>query len=128
MPQANSKATQLEERIIACKLEGLTNAETAKRCGLGKRTLQRRIAQPDFKSKYEEAKTAALEDVINAVRFCGMTGLTALRDIAGDTTAASTARVMAGKGILEILLRATEIQVLVARLDKLEAAMKDGDR
>jgi hypothetical protein len=127
LPTADSKATQLDQQIIACKLEGLSIDEIALKCGMGKRTVQRKMAQPQFKVKYDEAKSQLLEDVVDGLRSSGMVGVGALRDVAGDRNSRSTARVAAAKAILEIMLRVTETQALVARLDKLEAAVKDAD-
>jgi hypothetical protein len=121
------RTSQIEAQIIGFKLEGLSHAEIASRCKMNARTLQRLIAVPAFKAKYEAAKSVALESVVDGIRAAGLIGVKALREIAASRDSAPTARVAAARSILEILLRATEISVMVQRLDKLEAAFK-GDQ
>jgi hypothetical protein len=110
----------MEEQMIACLLEGLTIAETACKCGTAKRTVQRKLSEPQFCLKYGAAKNGMLDATINRLRSIGLDGVEALRRVAVNRDAPAGATVSAGRGILEVLLRAVEVQDFAARLTELE--------
>jgi hypothetical protein len=85
--------------------------------------VQRKKSERQFILEYSAAKNAALEATINLLRSCGPVGVEALRAVAGNTASPAAARVSAGRGILEVLLRAVEIQDFGARLTELEKSI-----
>ena len=109
-------------------LEGGTIAEAASKSGITARTLQRWLVEPEFCSEYSAAKSRLLESTINKLRSIGLDGVEALRRVAVDKDAPAGAVVSAGRGILEVLLRAVEVQDFGARLTELEKMITTEDR
>ena len=119
MTSATGK-TRMREQAVAALLQGGTIGEAASKCGVTARTLLRWLSEPEFREEYSAAKNRLLESTINKLRSIGLDGVEALRRVAVDKDAPAGAVVSAGRGILEVLLRAVEVQDFGARLTELE--------
>jgi hypothetical protein len=117
----------MREQAVAALLEGGTLAEVALKSGITRRTLQRWLSEPGFLADYSTAKNSLLDGTINRLRSIGLDGVEALRRVAVNKDAPASATVSAGRGILEVLLRAVEVQDFGARLTELEKSFaKEG--
>jgi hypothetical protein len=119
----SDKVSRKWETAIAALLTHGSLAQSAAASNIGESTLRRWLKDPAFYVAYSEAKRQLLEGTINRLRSIGSDAVTALHEVAVDKTGPAGARVSAGRSILEILLRAVEVQDLADRLDKLEEAM-----
>lgn len=90
--------------------------------------MQRKLSEPQFISKYSAAKNSVLDGTINRLRSSGPVGVEALREVAGNKASPAAARVSAGRGIVELLLRAVEIQDFGERLTELEKMVATEDK
>jgi len=100
-------------------------AVAAEEIGIARRTLVTWMTEEWFRSQYDAAKQELLEATINMLRTAGEKGVNTLIAVADNKKAPPTARVSAGRALLEVLLRAVETQDLAARMERLEAAMKE---
>ena len=126
-PRRPATKRRKKEEAIAALMRGRNIEQAAKDCGLGYRTLKTWLASDWFQSEYQAAKNQLLDSTINQLRTIGSEGVAGLRDVVTNTDSPPAARVSAGRAILEVLLKAVEIQDVAARLERLEAAMKEGD-
>ena len=116
------------EQAIAALLTSPTIQDAALSCGITARTLQRWLREPGFQEQYRATKSQLLESTVNKLRTIGIDGVTALHRVAVDKESPAGATVSAGRAILEVLLKAVEVQDLDARLTELERLMERGDR
>jgi hypothetical protein len=121
------KLTRKREAAIAALLSCGSLGESAVACKISESTLRRWQKEPEFQVAYREAKRQLLEGTINRLRSIGAAGVQGLHEVVTDKNSPAGARVSAGRAILEVLLRAVEVQDLAERLDKLEESMK-GDQ
>jgi hypothetical protein len=111
------------EVAIAALLSGQTIKHAALECGMGYRTLKTWLASDWFQTEYQAAKKQLLDSTINQLRTIGSEGVAGLHDVVVNADNPASARVSAARAILEVLLRAVEIQDITTRLERLEAAM-----
>ena len=125
-PCGKTKRHKKEEAIVAL-LHGRTIQEAALDCGLGYRTLKTWMASEWFRTAYRAAKRQLLDSTINQLRAVSGQGVAVLQEIANNPDSPATARVSAARAIVELTLKAVEIQDILERLESLEAAMMKGD-
>ena len=126
-PRGGKNKCRKKEEAIAALLRGQTIQDAAQDCGIGYRTLKTWLASEWFQTEYQAAKRQLLDSTINQLRAVGGEGVAALRDVVVNAESPATARVSAARAILEVLLKAVEIQDISVRLEKLEAALMKGD-
>lgn len=113
------------EQVIAALLAAPSLKAAAESLGCTPRTIQRWMAQEDFRQEYDRAKAELLEGAINALRTSGWEGANTLRELAKDAATPPAARVSAARALLELLLRGIETQELEERIQRLETAVKE---
>lgn len=118
--------TNRQQRALAALIRSPTTREAAAEAKIGYSTLRKWMASDDnFKKAYQEELTQLVEEAGRSVR-AGMTDAAeALRRIATDPDAPSSARVQAAKAILDSGLRIVEITDVLSRLEALEDAQGD---
>lgn len=115
--------TNRQQRALAALIRAPTTREAAAEAKIGYSTL-RKWLQTDsaFRDAYREELSQLVEEAGRSVR-AGMTDAAeALRRIATDPDAPSSARVAAAKAILDSGLRIVEITDVISRLEALEDA------
>lgn len=125
-PRGGATQARKAEAAIAALLDGGTIAQAAKKAGIGHRTLHEWLAAPWFATQYAAAKKRALDGTIRNLRAIGTATVQGLYRIACDEKATHIARVSAGRTILDALLRAVELEDVMARIDALEEAQRNG--
>jgi len=91
-------------------------------------TLRRWRTKPRFATALCRAQEEILQGVINELRTAGTAAATTLRKIAGDTKSPPAARVRASVAIINLLLKAHQVEVIEMRLTALEARRRDSGR
>lgn len=124
----SASKSRFREQATEALLSGYSIKRAAEQSGISERTLKRWLAEPEFASGYAAAKALLLDGTINRLRSSGIIGVEALRRVAIDKQAPAAATVSAGRAILEVLLRATEIQDFAAKLSELEKIIAERDR
>lgn len=115
-----------DERLLALLIEHGSVTRVAKIAGLSRNAIYMRLRQnEDFRTKYEEAKNAVLQDACGAISTKLETAAAVLYDVATNDRAAVSVRVSAADALLRHGLRYIEQGEILKRLDALEAAQRD---
>ena len=115
-----------DERLLALLIEHGSVTRVSKIAGLSRNAIYMRLRQnEDFRTKYEEAKNAVLQDACGAISTKLETAAAVLYDVATNDRAAVTVRVSAADSLLRHGLRYIEQGEILKRLDALEQAMNE---
>ena len=115
-----------DERLLALLIEHGSVTRVAKIAGLSRNAIYMRLRQnEDFRTKYEEAKNAVLQDACGAISTKLETAAAVLYDVATNDRAAVSVRVSAADSLLRHGLRYIEQGEILKRLDALEAGQRD---
>jgi hypothetical protein len=126
-PADGGRRADQAELVIAQLLQGGRLIDIAPRCGIAAGTLRDWLRADWFRERYAAARQELLHSTIDRLRSAGGDAVELLHKVVRSPKLATTPRVQAARGLLEVLLRAIELQDLAARIEKLEAATK-GDR
>ena len=116
------KVDDKRERVIAALLAFPIQREGAEVTGVGMSTIGNWLTQPEFRALYEAARREMLDGAKNALRAASLGAVNTLTPISGDMNAKRSARVSAAKSILGLVLRISETEDMLSRVEKLEAA------
>jgi len=108
------------ERAVEALLSQPTIEKAAREVGIGERTLLRWLADPAFQEAYRKAKRELLGAATARLRAACGRAVEVLDAIANAPDKPSGARVTAARAILELALRAHELEDLEQRLSRLE--------
>jgi len=117
------KARQMEaaiQSLLTCR----TIVEAAEQCQVSRRTLHRWMKHERFKRQYDAAKKGLLNGAINRLRMAGFDAGERLHEVIKDKDAPVSSAVFASGKVYDLLLKATEIEDLSERLDKLERSLQ----
>ena len=95
----------------------------ADKIGITPRTLYKWLKMPEFRSAYMQAKREAVSVAITRLQQAATEAVEALRAIMNDTSKPASARVSAARSILELAIKAIEIEDLEVRIEELERVM-----
>jgi len=115
------KLSRKEEQALAALLTNPTIGEAAKVVGVSESTLWRWLKDEGFQSSYRDARREAVSQAVARLQSIATEAVDALRGVISDTAAPAPARVSAAKIILEMAVKAVEVEDLEMRLRKLEA-------
>ena len=96
----------------------------AKAVKVSETTLWRWLQEPQFKAAYMEARREAGRQAIAHLQNKAGDAVTCLGKVMNSRTASPSAKVSAARAILEMALKATEIEDLAERLATLEKLME----
>jgi transposase-like protein len=115
--------TRKQDETIAVLLTVPTIAQAARQVGVGERTLFRWLRQdPAFQAAYREARRQAVQHAIARIQQATSTAVTTLEGVMRDPDKPSSSRVSAARAVLELALKAVELEDLEARVSALEQA------
>ncbi len=112
--------TGKQAKVLAALVGGSTIAAAAKSCAVNPATVHDWLKTPGFDAAYR----AALGDVISHASgqlkaACGV-AVNTLREVAEDADAPSAPRVSAARAIIELSMKAVELEDLAVRIEALE--------
>lgn len=113
-----------QELAIIHLLAQPTLSAAATAAGVNERTLYRWLQDPAFDAAYRATRRDAVRQAIAVLQRSAGDAAAALASIAGDPTEKGSSRVSAARAILELAIKAVEIEDLDARLAAVEAALK----
>jgi hypothetical protein len=111
------------EKLITAMLSCRTLDEAAKQAGISRKTLYSVRQDAQFMARYQRALDEMLESAVNQLRSNAVHATEVLRKIAADENQHGNARVRASEVTLTTLLKATELQDILRRLEALEKAV-----
>lgn len=112
-----------DERIIASLAAGQSIEETADAVGCSRKTVSRRLADPDFKMRLREVRAQFLSDALGRLSASTTQAVQLLNDVMADPETPASVRVRCAQAILGQTLRWQESVDLEARLAALESRL-----
>jgi hypothetical protein len=109
-------------------LEYPTLKEAAAAVGVGETTLWRWSQEAQFKTAYMDARREAVRQSIAHLQSATGEAVTCLRDVMKSAKASDAAKVSAARAVLELSLRAVEIEDLANRVAELGAMIAQREK
>ena len=117
---AGHKAKNKQDALLGALLVQPSIADAASAVGIGRDTAYRWMRTPQFQQRYADAKREALAETISYLQRSMWKAVVALNAILDNPDSTQTAKVAAARSLLEFGLRATELEQVVERLERLE--------
>ena len=114
--------TAKQEKAIAALLNEATITAAAANVGVGERTLQTWLGEDRFAEAYRTARRAAGTQAIARLQQVSSAAVSVLVRVMASSETPPATRVAAAKTVLEMAVRAVELEDLEARIALLEAA------
>lgn len=111
-----------QQRAILALLSEPTVAKAAEAAAVPQRTLYGWLQDAEFEAAYQLARRQAMRQAVARLQQASAGAVDTLLEVARNAAAPAVARVSASRTILEMALRAVEIEDLDNRLKALEAA------
>jgi hypothetical protein len=119
------KLSRNQERAIAAFLQHPTIPDAAKAVGVGESTLYRWLQNSAFQAKYADARREVTRHAIAQVQAGMSEAVRTLQHVMNDKKAPASARVSAARTMLDIGIKAVEIEDLEKRVGEIEKLMED---
>lgn len=116
-----------DERILAALIAAGSVRRAAQIADVSESTVRNRMADPDFRERYETAKAAILQESCDALTARLTLAVDSLSDVIEDDKSPVTAKISASDSILRHGLKYLEAANILRRLDALEAAAQEGE-
>jgi uncharacterized protein YggE len=124
-----ARLSRKQDEAIALLLTVPTISEAAKHTGVGERTLFRWLQQDTaFQAAYRDARRQAVQQAIARIQQATSTAVTTLEGVMTNPESPSSSRVWAARAVLDLALKAVEVEDLEARIRALEEAVATGGR
>lgn len=124
----NDRLTRKQERAVGALLSEPTILAAAEKIGMAEVTLRRWLKQPAFVGAYRSACRQVVDGAIGQLQTACAEAVDTLRDIMRDSEATASSRVTAARTVLEMALKAVELQDLEERITVLEGQANTGKR
>jgi hypothetical protein len=119
------KLSRNKEKAIAALLLKPSIPAAAKDVGIGERTLWRWLKDRNFKRAYKEARREVVRQAIAQVQAGLSKAVKTLKNIIDNENAPPSARVSAARVMIDMGLKAIEIEDLESRIEVLEAKLSN---
>ncbi len=108
------------ERVLTALLHHGAVRAAAKEAGVSEATVFRYLQDPEFQSRYRDARRQLVETAIAQLQSDCTIAVRVLREVAEDKQAPASSRVAAAKTIIEQSIGAIELMDLQERVEHLE--------
>ena len=126
MVETSKKMERKKEKVIACLIAQPTITLAAQEAKISQSTMFRWLNDSDFQAAYRKAKREIVNHALTQVQKSVTKAVETLLDVMGNGIVES-AKVSAAKTILELAIRAVEIEDLEERLEALEERMMNNE-
>jgi hypothetical protein len=106
-----------DEALINALAVGVSVAAAAEHAGLSRRTAYRRLEDPAFRARVDEARAGIVSGVVGRLSGIGVLAGDTLKNLLGDSS--SSIRLGAAKAALEFMFRGNEQDTLARQLREL---------
>lgn len=131
MPQVaghGEKLTRKAEQAVAALLQFPTIPEAAKATGVSERTLYGWLQEETFREQYRSARAEVVRHAVTTVQKASGEAVEVLRTVMNTPESSPSSRVSAARTILELALKAVELEDLESRLVALEMKVRNDRR
>lgn len=108
------------ESLLVALLNCADIQTAAKQAGISETTAYRWLKQDDFQELYRQAKREAVAQAVSRLQQKSSAAVEVLTEVAEDKEAPASSRVSAAKTIIEMALKAVELEDIVKRIEQLE--------
>lgn len=115
-----SGLTAKQEQAIAALLTEPSVAAAAAKVRSSERTLHRWLDDPAFETAYRLARRKAVQQAIGRLQQVSSAAVAVLMRLMADASTPAGTRLQAAKTLLEMAIRAVELEDLEARIKRLE--------
>lgn len=123
-----AKFDRKHEEAIAALLSQRTLEEAARAIGVGSKTLQRWLQEPEFQRAYRDARRHAVGQATARLQHASSAAVSVLLTVMLDGNAPQSSRLRAASTVLEMSFRAVELDDIEARVAELERRSGDADQ
>jgi hypothetical protein len=120
----NEPLTAKQEKAIAALLSEPTMKSAAQLVKVSEITLIRWLREDAFRDAYQEARREATRQAIARLQQASSEAVDTLREVMKDSQATYGARVSAAKTVLDLSLKAVELEDLQGRVEQMELLLK----
>jgi hypothetical protein len=122
MPHGDKE--RLQARFIACLLTEPTVYQAAAKASISQDTATKWMKLPTFRAAYDEAQQQALAEARRYLQQSLMLGVTKLRELMA-TAHSQNVQLNAARALVEMAIKAWEIEHLKSRVDGVLAAVEE---
>jgi len=115
-----------KEATILALVSNPTIREAAQVVGVSETTIYRWLQDPEFERNYRNARTQVVRHAIAALQGACSQAVEVLKEVMTNTESPATTRVTAARAVLEMSIKAVEIEDLQARVQTLEEQINQG--
>ncbi len=115
-----AKLPRKRQQAIAALIEAPTIREAAGIVGIGEATLFRWLQDSGFQEVYRETKQRIVSHAVTQLQRASGNAVKVLTDVMNDEDKPASSRVTAAKTVLDMAVKAVEIENLEARITDLE--------
>jgi hypothetical protein len=112
--------TDEQARILAALLASPTKTAAAKALGIARSTLYLHLQDETLKVAYEQLRAAAIQDATDSLMNVAEGAVAVLHSIAHDPGVTANVRVAAASKLIDMAVKAHELQDILSRLETLE--------
>lgn len=116
------KRSRKEDAALVALISEPTLKEAAKKAGIGEATLWRWLQDPEFQDKYRTARRQAVSQSITQLQKISSEAVETLREVMNSKETPPASRVTAARAVLEMSIKAVEVEDLAVRIEALEKA------
>ena len=120
-----AKLNVRQELAINELLKGNSIVESAKNVGVSEATLNRWLANTEFKVVLNERKSIIVDNCIDKINLLGNKAITVLDSILDDENVSSNVRLNASKSILDMILKFNEQRNIMDKMKEIEELLNE---
>ncbi len=114
-----------QELAINELLKGNSIVESAKNVGVSEATLNRWLANTEFKVVLNERKSIIVDNCIDKINLLGNKAITVLNSMLDDENVSSNVRLNASKSILDMILKFNEQRNIMDKMKEIEELLNE---
>ena len=114
-----------QELAINELLKSNSIAQSAKNVGVSEATLNRWLANTEFKVVLNERKSIIVDNCIDKINLLGNKAITVLDSILDDENVSSNVRLNASKSILDMILKFNEQRNIMDKMKEIEELLNE---
>lgn len=114
-----------QELAINELLKGNSIAQSAKNVGVSEATLNRWLANTEFKVVLNERKSLIVDNCIDKINLLGNKAITVLDSMLDDEKVSSSVRLNASKSILDMILKFNEQRNIMDKMKEIEELLNE---
>jgi DNA-binding MurR/RpiR family transcriptional regulator len=124
MRDKGSKLSRKQQIVIGALLESTTIKVAAQNAGVGEASIYRWLQDYKFRCAFRDAKRRVVEQAVTHLQQACGEAVDVLRLIMQDSNSPANSRVSSARTILDMAIRAVEIEDLTSRIERLEQVLQ----